>query len=160
MLGVFVMDIIDTGLILNNIGNFNMKDFDGRLILQKTIYVLKSFGIDLGYSYQWYLHGAYSTQLAKVGFELQDKIEKIPDIDVRFADEKIQSRFDKFMEFMKDKKNNACLLEISASICFLDDMSFSKEEILKMVENKKPNFTKEQCKKMWDELEQYDVVNT
>lgn len=153
------MDTIDTGLILKNIGNFNMEDFDGRLILHKTVYVLKSFGLDLGYSYGWYLHGTYSPELAKVGFELQDKMKKIPKIDVKFTDANIQSKFDNFMKFMADKKNDACLLEICASICYLYNMSFSKTEILKMVENKKPNFTQEQCLKMWNELEGYGVLS-
>lgn len=154
------MDELETGLILKDIGNFSMVEFDGRLILQKTVYVLKIFGIDLGYEYKWHLHGAYSSQLAKVGYELKDDINKIPKIKGKlFEDDEIQAKYNKFLEFIKDKKHDACLLEICASICYLNRMTFTREEVLKMVENKKPNFTKEQCVKMWTELEKYGVLN-
>ena len=43
--------------LLNLIGNFNPSDFltsfSSRLIFQKTIYLLQSFGIYLGYNFTW-----------------------------------------------------------------------------------------------------------
>lgn len=159
MLYIMTMDELETGLVLKNIGNFDMSKFEGRLILQKTVYVLKSFGVDLGYGYGWFLHGTYSPKLAQMGLKLENKMDNIPDIKVKFTDDVIQKKYNDFVDFVRDKKDDVCLLEICASICYLNKMKFTKAEILNVVENKKPKFTRERCIKMWDELEKYGVIN-
>ena len=73
-----MVDVYDLGLFVKDINNFNMDDFDGRLRLQKTIQLLQSFGIDLGYNYHWYLRGPYCTDLTKDGFELKNIIDRYP----------------------------------------------------------------------------------
>ena len=40
-------------------------EFDDRLILQKTIYLVQAKGVHLGYYYKWYLHGPYCSSLTK-----------------------------------------------------------------------------------------------
>jgi uncharacterized protein YwgA len=42
--------------------------FDERLILQKTIYILQSAGIQIGYRYRWHLKGPYSSDMASGAF--------------------------------------------------------------------------------------------
>ena len=154
------MNTASTGLILKDIGNFSMKNFEGRLILQKTIYLLKSFGVDLGYTFNWYWHGTYSPDLSKAGFELEGMIDEIPDLPVKFEGADVQSNYEKFLKFIDDKKTNADLLEISSSICYMYKIKIKKERILELVENKKPRFTAEPCKQMWKELEMYGVISS
>ncbi len=60
----------------NIIKDFSFKefksDFNKRLLLQKNIYLLQSFGVDLGYSYNWYLRGPYCSDLASDAFEIAE----------------------------------------------------------------------------------------
>ena len=145
---------------MKDIGNFNMDTFDGRLSFQKTIYLLQSFGVYLGYDFGWYIHGTYSPALTRAGFAIRDIVKKMPDMDLRFASDETQARYDKFKEFVKDRKDDPALLEIGASICYLAHLNLEKGKLLQLVENKKPNFTKDQCVRTWDELQKYGVVGT
>lgn len=44
---------------------FDIDQVDGRLIVQKAIYLGQLSGIDLGYRYGWYIHGPYCSDLTK-----------------------------------------------------------------------------------------------
>ena len=136
-----------------------MDTFNGRIVFQKRIQLLQSFGIDLGYYYNWYLRGPYCSDLAKNGFELKDVIEKIPKITVEFADSQIQSRYDNFKKFIQDKKDDSKQLEIASSICFLrNEEGLDKPLVLKLTEGKRKAIEMSECEKMWDELEKYGVI--
>lgn len=56
---------IGLGLVLRDAGiEVDMSEFDKRLVLQKTVYLLQEAGVHLGYPYRWYLRGPYSPALA------------------------------------------------------------------------------------------------
>lgn len=144
--------------ILNDIGNFDVSNFKGRLTLQKTVYLLQSFGINLGYKFTWYLHGTYCTALARDGFAIESIAPRMPKIDINFETDDAQRRYAEFKEFLRDKKLDPAMLEISSSICHLDSTGMEKGEILRRVERKKPKFSAEQCERAWDDLERHRVV--
>ena len=150
--------VIRLGLILKEIGNFDLSNFRGRLSLQKTVYLLQVFGINLEYKFRWYLHGTYCPQLTADGFELRPHIDKIPRLAVKFADDGAQRQYDKFLKFIEPHKMNAKMLEIAASICYFHRAENPKTEVLRRVENKKAEFTMDECDLMWNELEKAGVV--
>lgn len=152
-------DEYDLAAIMNDIGNFDMDTFEGRLSLQKTVYLLQSFGVYLGYDFGWYIHGTYSPALTRAGFKIRAIVARMQEIDLRFATDESQARYDKFKEFIEDKKNDPALLEIGASICYLACIKLSKDKLLELVEDKKPHFTREQCVRVWNDLEKYGVVS-
>ncbi|MBB3930174.1 hypothetical protein GGR25_001213 [Kaistia hirudinis] len=45
-----------------------------RLRLQKAIYLIQASGVNLGYSYSWYVRGPYSTNLTKDYYRLSDEL--------------------------------------------------------------------------------------
>jgi uncharacterized protein YwgA len=49
-----------------------MRTFAERLLLQKRVYFIQQFGAPLGYSFGWYVHGPYSSDLARDGFEIEN----------------------------------------------------------------------------------------
>ena len=154
-------DVYELGLLIKDIDNFDMDTFDGRLGFQKTIHLLQSFGIDLGYYYNWYLRGPYCPTLTKIGFELKGIIEKIPRLPIEFADKKNESRYTKFKAFMQDKKNDPDQLEIASSICYLrNEAGMVKNEVLCLTEGKRAHFTMSACERIWRELESYGVVKS
>ena len=151
-------EVINLGLVLRNLDNFDMSTFDGRLTLQKTVYLMQSFGIYLGHNFSWYLRGPYSSHLATVGFALQDIYDKIP-TDAHFEKD-TQRKFDNFVEFMSDKKTDPDRLEILASIHFLKKINpkMTKSGIIEKVKNKQKYFTKKQCAEAWQELEGRSLI--
>ncbi len=153
-------EIINLGLILYNMDNFSMSTFNGRLTLQKTIYLLQAFGVYIGYDFSWYLRGPYSSRLARDGFALQDIYRNFPTKTGKFPEKKIQQRFVKFLRFMKNKKNSPDKLEILASIHFLKNVhsKMKKENILSIVEQKQSYFTKPMCERGWTELKQIGLI--
>lgn len=58
-------------LVLDGIGeSTNIGSLDDRLRIQKAVYLAQVAGINLGYSYSWYVRGPYSTSLTQDYFEL------------------------------------------------------------------------------------------
>lgn len=151
-------EVINLGLVLRNLDNFDMSTFDGRLTLQKTVYLMQSFGIYLGHNFSWYLRGPYSSHLASVGFTLQDIYHKIP--SAGHFEKETQRKFDDFIEFMSDKKTDPDRLEILASIHFLKKIypNMAKAEIIEKVKNKQKYFAKKQCEKAWQELKERSMI--
>ena len=153
------MDVYELGVLVKDVGNFDMGTFGGRLRFQKTVQILQSFGIDLGYYYNWYLRGPYCPDLAKDGFRLRDVIDKIPKLTIEFADPKDQSSYGDFLEFMRDKKHDSKLLEIASSICFLrNEEGLDMDAALRLTEGKRREITMDECERMRNELEGYGVV--
>lgn len=152
------LDRYEMAAILNDIGNFDMSNFKGRLTLQKTVFLLQSFGLNLGYVFEWYLHGAYCPTLASDGYAMDEIASSMPTIPIELESEQAQRRYLEFKEFLADKKDNPTMLEIASSICYLDGLDIEKGEILELVKNKKPKFSMEQCQAAWNDLEKYGVV--
>ena len=152
------MERYELAAVLKDVGNFSMDDFTGRLTLQKTVCLLQAFGINLGYRFTWYLHGPYCKALVKDGYAARQVVDDLPEIDISFEGEQVQRRYEQFKVFMADKKNDAALLEICASICHLAAAGIDRADILKFTEEKKANFSRSQCVSMWSELEKYGVV--
>ena len=153
------VDKYDLAAIMHDIGNFDMDTFEGRLSFQKTVYLLQSFEVYLGYDFGWYLHGTYSPALTRAGFKIRDIVKRMPEIDLRFATAEAQASYERFKEFIKDKKDDPALLEIGASLCYLARLKIKKDRLLELVADKKPHFTMRQCVRVWTDLEKYGVVN-
>ena len=161
---------VDLGYILKQIpeSDFTMDDFDGRLRLQKTVYLLQAFGLYLGYDFHWYLRGPYCTKLAKTGFELEAIYGRIADTPVRFNRRSAQQKFEKAHKFLGDlgrmdlKANITDRLEIAASLHSVLDRRAGVRDAVEAVANKQERFSGDDCKKILALMERfglYDQVN-
>ena len=151
-------DVVSLGMVLKNLDNFDMSDFGGRLTLQKSVYLLQSFGVYMGYRFSWYVRGPYSTRLASNGFALRGIYGGLP--AGAFGTRRVQSKFERFLGFMRDKKDDPDRLEILASIHFLRSVykAMPKPKILTKVKNKQSYFTGQQCQEGWAELREWDLI--
>lgn len=153
------------GYVLRSIPNsdFDMKTFDGRLRLQKLIYMVEAFGVYMGYDFSWYLRGPYCTNLARTGFELGQIMDDIPgDARAKFLDKNAQKRFDHCVKIIKsimDSPQDLVRLEIAASLHLLaQNRHITKKDIFDRVVRKIPGTTNNRtqllgmCEKMWDLL--------
>lgn len=149
---------IALGGLLKRIGNYDIDTFDGRLILQKTIYLMQAFGLPLGYRFSWYVYGPYSPDLTEEGYEIKEIYKEIPKL--KFVKEEKEKQFKKFIKIFEEKKNDAYWLELMASIHFLKKVHpyENKQTILKFVEQKQPYIKMEDCEDAWKYLENIGLL--
>ena len=123
----------------------DMSTFDNRLKFQKIIYLLQSSGMSLGYGYNWYVKGPYSSPLAHDLFELEDNSEIYDEIrQKRFKNhDQIVDKLNEFKNFLGDGMNDAKYLEVLASIHYINETTFSGngsyDELKKALLNAKPS---------------------
>ena len=104
---------------------FRIDSFEDRLILQKVVYLIQTIGVNLGYYFQWYLHGPYSPSLTqdayaisaelasginesknwKLGSESENRLQRLKDLVVSNGSQQVRAR----------------KLELLASVHFLID---------------------------------------
>lgn len=152
------MDLYEVAAILNDIGNFDVGDLGGRLALQKTIHLLQSFGINLGYIFAWLPFGAYSTALARDGLAVESFAPDMPEIPINFEADAAQRRYAEFKEFLKDRKHDTAMLDAASSMCYLDSIGMERGKILRRVGGKSPGPGAKQCERAWGDLERCGVV--
>jgi len=147
------------GGIFKRLGTFDMSTFNGRLVLQKTIYFLQSFGINLNYAFSLYWYGPYCPELTKEGYELEKHFQETSSI--KFVQEKTEKKFAKFIKFLGDKSNDGKKLELLASIHLIKNINpnLTKQEIITRVRNKHSYFDdKKMCLEYWDYLEKFNLL--
>lgn len=150
---------IELGFILKQIPDFDfsMDGFQNRLKLQKSLYLLQSFGIYLGYDFSWYLRGPYCSILSSNGFELQEHYNDIPNDKIKFKKSETQKRFMDFLKFVKGKDVDS--LEIAASLHYLKQVcTLSEDKIKDKVVKKQERFTKPQVEKIWNEIIKWCLI--
>ena len=152
-------DVIYLGGIIKRVSNFDMGSLKDRKILQKTVYLMQAFGISIGYHFSWYIYGPYSTALTKIGFQLVEKYDEIS--ASRFVNQEAEKKFERFLDFISDIKNNDEFLEILASLHYLKDKNSDKDGniLIDFLQTKKPSLDREMCEDAWLLLEKFGLVN-
>ena len=146
------------GLVLKRVARFDISSFEGRLVLQKTVYLLQSLGFYLGYKFSWYVHGPYSPDLTKDAFRLEAVYKKIP--RVKFGDREIDAKLGTFKKFIGTRKDDADWLEQLACTHFLKALSpkADKKTIVDGVLRHESHFTRTECVQAWDYLVQEGLI--
>jgi len=155
------MDKIEIlGGILKRVGNFSMNSLEDRIVFQKTVYFLQTFGINLNYDFSWYIRGPYCPILTDDGFILKDRINKIN--EVCFKEKDLEVKFNNFIQFIGKRKNDSIWLEALASVHFLKThfLTLSKDEIIKKVRDKQDYLSKDNVvEDAWYYLEAFNLMN-
>ena len=146
------------GAVLKRIGNFDINTFEGRLVLQKTVYLLQSLGLYFGYKFSWYVHGPYSPELTREAFKIYPFFNEIP--RAKFAKPQTEKRFQDYLHFIGEKRNDADWLEQLACIHFLSSLnpSAGRDDIINAVLNHEHHFSKKQCEEAWAHLLKHNPV--
>jgi len=147
------------GLVKRAYPDFDMNKFGNRLKLQKFIYLVQYSGLNLGYEFILYLHGPYSTMLAREGFDIPNLNECQ---ELKFENQELEQKFLALLNFLKDKKDDEDTMEIIASLLLFHKIYPDKneEEIIRLVEDKSPKFNGriEEIKKDLSELKSCEVL--
>jgi len=152
------------GGLLKRIGIFDpslfQSDFNSRLILQKTVYLLEQFGLNIGYYFSWYLRGPYSPSLTRDTYAL---VKSYPEVHaVKFADPSKEKRFCEFLSFIRPIARDYSYLEKIASTHFLFKVypRFSSEDIFLKAKAKIPSLTIEEFREIMTVLEKYNILRS
>lgn len=121
------MKILSKVLEILEVGKPDMSKFDNRLKLQKVVYLLQSSGMSLGYGYNWYVKGPYSSPLAHDLFEIEKSSEIYEkNAEVKFENhEQIVHKLESFRDFLDNDINDIKYLEVFASIHYINESTFS-----------------------------------
>jgi uncharacterized protein YwgA len=154
------VDSQELGMLLKNLyTSFDMTSFSNRLKLQKIVYLMQIYGLPLGFDFNFYLYGPYSTDLCRAGFIIQD----YKDLPMgKFTDSNNQEKFLRFKEILdkNERKNNPRWLEMASSILFLQKaLNYDKTKIYKFMERKISHFTKKELDSIWDDLSSIGWIN-
>jgi uncharacterized protein YwgA len=145
------------GLINRIYSDFNVYSFENRLKLQKFTYLLQHmFNLNVGYSFEWYIYGPYSIDLARDSFNVD--FSQVPQL--KFTELESEEKFKEFIDFIDIHKEESEWLEIAASIHFLKKLRNTKESTIKMIINKRDSLqTKEnEIRVIYDFLEERGLL--
>jgi len=111
-----------------NIFKFKVNIFNNRLKLQKYVFLARKYGFNLRYSYNLYIHGPYSPQLADDYYALGESAiepEKIT----------LDEGFTKLI-----KKKSEWWLELASTVVMVSERyrDMGDEMMIKLVRNSKP----------------------
>lgn len=119
------------GLIKRVYSNFNLSNFDDRIKLQKMIYLIQAYVVNLGFSFSLYLRGPYSPSLTKIAF-IGNFNEAKP---VYLEDPKIENKFKRFLKLILPHKDDIKFLEVASTLHMISKSY--KKDIIKRVEKLK-----------------------
>jgi len=105
--------------------DLSMEKFDDKLEVQKIAYLAQEYGIDLGYTFEWYIRGPYCKQVSIDAHAILDSdIKAGSPQSVGLDEEKLRS----FAELLKPYVNKTEWLEIAGSLLYLKNESYSEDK--------------------------------
>lgn len=119
-----------------------MSNFQSKLVMQKTIYLLQAMGLKIGYSYGWYVRGNYSPDLTKDLYTNAPAVESLSKGES--LTQKEESILDEFENEM-GKNPDPEVLEIAAAYAyFFKECGMSAHDATIKTKEAKPFFTEMQ----------------
>ncbi len=116
--------------IWNFIGSPNMNQFTDRIMVQKKVYILQQLGYEFDYKFNLYIHGPYSSSLAKDGFEINIS-------NSIASNDSENEKMKKFKLIEKGHEGDIYWLEMIATIIYLARLSQDYHQIKNyLIENK------------------------
>lgn len=130
-------------LILNHLGvGHEINTVEQRMETQKAIYLAQSMGVELGYSYGWYLKGPYSPSLTRDYYELDATAEE-DFAQGRNLKGRVRDILDRLAELIDDRPaqlSRAHWLELLASIRYLiRESGYTEERARERINVSKPH---------------------
>jgi uncharacterized protein YwgA len=152
------------GIVLNALNAFKLDNIEDRVLLQKKIYFTQRFGMDLSYSYNWYLKGPYSPGLTSVAFEvIPGEASWLSKYTLSTNACSIVGRVNSLNDSKPTELTDASWYELLASIDYLKNNSSwvhekSKDCIRDRLRTEKPHYTDVQFEIAWDVLEASGLI--
>lgn len=140
-------------ILTKKVGMFDKKFFsdyddkpDKRLVFVKMIYLFQSLtGISLGYNFVWHIKGPYSKAVNGIGYIFKEHGDEYSDEighkSIKFVEETINQKTDKYSEEIRNFLDESELLEIAASLEYIkQENQIENEALIKRLIEIKPKF--------------------
>lgn len=112
-----------------------------RIKIQKLVYLSEISGIDLGFSFRWYIHGPYSPELTRVLFGKETGTSS------NLSNYDFRKELDGLKSIIGDAIQSSSSLELIASLHYVLSIAkrqkSSEKAALEIIHEQKPQFTKE-----------------
>lgn len=135
---------IANGLIFQALG-VSKDTFDDRLISQKKVFLLQELGVNIGYSYNWYVRGPYSPDLTTYIFNNLDVLKEQDFSNYRFSDT-VQGKIDSVNALADTKPDSLSIpswYELLASVLYIHK-KWKKKDVFTSLIQYKPQYTHDQ----------------
>lgn len=157
---------VANGIVFQNMA-ISKENFDDRLICQKKIYLLQSLGTDLGYTYNWYVHGPYSPSLANYIYNNLEVLSSIDFSNYRLSAsaENNINQVNMLIEDIQMDFKVASWYELLASLLYIINNKDSwkidnKDTLFNTLMLQKPQYNIEQCKYAFETLNRRGFIQS
>ena len=132
------MKKIELSKLSKHIDGINLKNLEGRIDFQKSIYLLKEMNIiKEKFSFSWYIFGPYSSHVTKIGYDLK---ERNIDTEIKISDD-FETKIKNFNNMKNEGKDKSKWLELLSSIHFLlKNEKLDDEKLYNKIKESKPYF--------------------
>ena len=152
-LSFFIHKLEDNGLLTFDVIGDSEEHFNNRLKIQKYVYLAKYFGLDLGYNFDMYLHGPYSSKLTSSYYDIARKNIDLKSIDGNIGDSFKENEFFNYVA-NKDKE----WLKVASTLLELSSHYSDKECLIEKTLNAKPHIEKEKVIRTLNELQNSNLL--
>ena len=145
----FVKTLENRGLLDFNILGESEEHFNNRLKIQKYVYLVKYYGLDMSYDYNTYLHGPYSQQLAWDYYSLAKnpgKYDNAMNATIR----------DQFFELVGNRDTE--WFEVASTLLSLHEYFRDRESLSNRTANMKERIPIETIQSVLNELEHLKLI--
>ena len=134
--------------------------FDDRLISQKKLYLLQMLGIDIGYSYNWYIRGPYSPHLSTYVFNNLDVLKE-QDFSAYNLSDTVKKAIDKINNLENKKPESLSIsswYELLASVLYIYTNWNSSDVYISLIEHK-PQYTQSEFNVAMEQLKELKLCH-
>lgn len=149
---------IANGLIFQAL-NISKDTFEDRLLSQKKIFLLQEMGVNIGYSYNWYVRGPYSPSLTTYIYHNLDMLKE-QDFSKYTLQDNVQEKIDNINSLDKKKPETLSIpswYELLASVLYICK-KWKKENEFDCLIKYKPQYTKGQFDEAKKALQSLKIV--
>ena len=156
---------IANGIVFQKLA-ISKENFDDRLICQKKIFLLQSLGTDLGYIFNWYVHGPYSPALTNYIYNNLDVLSTNDFSGYRLS-ESAEKNIDSVNILLNDRRpdlGEASWYELLASLLYIIKNKQSwgiapdNSELFDVLIKQKPQYNVSQCNDAFATLHKYGFI--
>ena len=135
---------ITNGIVFQAL-SINKDSFDDRLIAQKKIYLLQELGINIGYSFNWYIRGPYSPHLTSYLYNNYDMLKEQDFTKYHLSDpaKKTINKVNDFSKACPESLSNASWYELLASVLYIIK-NWKEKDTFDTLTKYKPKYKKEE----------------
>ena len=132
----------------------DIETFAQRKAIQKLVYFLEVFGVNLNFRFGWYLHGPYSSSVTHVLYDNSEMLKMAPDPSALNSDER--GKIAALRSFLGEDIRSPDTLELLVSMHFLlrsvKGSDYTERDAVDTLRKLKPSFSEQQVQKAYQKI--------